>query len=395
MAESIRRLVPIVSLPDLVAQLVAIDSVNPTLVAGAPGERAITDFVAAWLAARGVTVSEVASALPESDRPSLCCRVPGTGAGRSLVLYAHTDTVGVAGMTSPFTADIRDGALHGRGAWDMKGSLAVIMRVAAALAARPSAGDVWLMIVADEESDSRGTEAVLREMAHHRIQPAGCIVTEPSDLRLMLGHRGFATGVITTRGRAAHTARRDEGVDAIAMMAHIVVALEDLDARMHTGPGHPLLGHSAVVASLVRGGSELFTYPAVCEAQFVWRTLPGQSQASLTAELERIFAALKDRDPRFDAALEWRLWREPMLIAEDVPIARAVAQAMRDELGQAPEVCSAPWWTDAALIQAAGIPAVIVGPPGGGIHAADEWVELEGLERLERMLLDVIRKFCQ
>jgi acetylornithine deacetylase len=184
-------------------------------------------------------------------------------------------------------------------------------------------------------------------------------------------------------------------VDAIAMMARIVVALEDLDARMHTGPGHALLGHSAVVASLVHGGSELFTYPAECEAQFVWRTLPGQSQATLTAELARIFAALKDRDPRFDAALEWRLWREPMLIADDVPIARAVAEAMRDELGKAPEVCGAPWWTDAALIQAAGIPAVILGPRGGGIHAADEWVELQGLERLERILLGVTRRFCQ
>jgi acetylornithine deacetylase len=383
-----------VTLTDLLAQLVAIDSVNPMLVAGAPGERAITDFVAAWLLSRGVTVAEVPAVQSDADRPSLLCRVPGTGGGRSLLLYAHSDTVGVTGMASPYTATIRDGGLHGRGAWDMKGSLAAIMRVAAEVAARPAAGDIWLMIVADEESGSCGAEAVLGELSRRDVHVDGCVVAEPSDLRLMVGHRGFATGTIETRGRAAHTARRDEGVDAIAMMARVVVALEDIDVRMHVGPGHPLLGHSAVVASLVRGGNELFTYPAECEARFVWRTLPGQNRASLTAELERIFAALKDRDSRFDAVLAWQLWREPMLVDERAPIVQAVARAALDELGYAPDVCGAPWWTDAALIQAAGIPAVIFGPPGGGIHAADEWVDLDGLERFEQTLLRVTRSFC-
>lgn len=383
------------TLTDLLAQLVSINSVNPTLVAGAAGERAITDFVSAWLAGRGVTVTEVPSDPREADRPSLLGRVPGTGGGRSLALYAHTDTVGVAGMVSPFTATLRHGALHGRGAWDMKGSLAALMRVAAEVAARPNAGDLWLMIVADEESDSRGTEAVLRELARRGTHPDGCVVTEPSDLRLMLGHRGFATGTLVTRGRAAHTARRDEGVDAIAMMARVIVALEDLDARMNAEAGHPLLGHGAVVASLLRGGSELFTYPAECQAHFVWRTLPGQGQATLTAEVDRVFAALKHRDPRFEAELVWQLWREPMLTEEDAPIARAVGRAVRDALGHAPDVCGAPWWTDAALIQAAGTPVVIFGPPGGGIHTADEWVDLEGLERFENILLNVTRSFCE
>lgn len=382
------------TLTELLAQLVGINSVNPALVVGSPGERAITDFVSVWLAARGVAVAEIPTDQPEDDRPSLLCHVAGTGGGRSLLLYAHTDTVGVAGMANPFTATIRDGALHGRGAWDMKGGLAVIMRVAAAVAARPCAGDVWLMIVADEESESRGTEAVLRALARRGPPDDGCIVAEPSGLRLMLGHRGFATGTLVTRGRAAHTARRDEGVDAIAMMSRVIVALEDLDARMNAESGHPLLGRSAVVVSLVRGGDELFTYPAECKAQFVWRTLPGQGKATLTAEIDRIFADQRERDPRFEALLTWQIWRDPMQADEDALVARAVARAARDELGHSPDVCGAPWWTDAALIQAAGIPSVIFGPPGGGIHAADEWVDLEGLERFERILTNVTRSFC-
>jgi len=310
------------------------------------------------------------------------------------VLYAHSDTVGIAGMAEPFSPSVRDGAVRGRGAYDMKGSLAAIMQVAAEVVARPSAGDLWLMISADEESDSRGAEAVLRELEHRRMRPNGCVVTEPSDLRLMLGHRGFATGTITTRGRAAHTARRDEGVDAIAMMARVIVSLEDLDERLHAQPAHPLLGHSAVVASLVRGGSELFTYPAECQAEFVWRTLPGQTQASLSAEFARIVDALRARDRRFEATLNWVRWREPILIDSEAPIVRVVARAAGEILGHVPSTCAAPWWTDAALIQAAGIPVVIIGPPGGGIHATDEWVDLTGLEQLQRILLKAVRAFC-
>jgi acetylornithine deacetylase len=384
-----------VTLVDLLTRLIATNSVNPTLVSGAPGERAITDYVSRWLSERGVTVTEVPCADSPADRPSLLCRVAGTGGGRSLMLYAHTDTVGVEGMASPFTAALRDTALHGRGACDMKGSLAAIMRVAATAAERPCAGDLWLMIVADEESDSRGAEAVLGHLAQEGVRPDGCLVTEPSDLRVMLGHRGFATGTLVTRGRAAHTAHRDQGVDAVAMMARLIVALEELDTRLHAGPGHPRLGHGAVVVTLVRGGSELFTYPADCEAQFVWRTLPGQTRAALTGELEHIFSTAKERDPRFNAAVAWRLWREPMLLDENAPLTQAVTEAARQELGRDVAVCGAPWWTDGALIQAAGIPTVIFGPRGGGMHAADEWVDIEGLERFEHILVNVTRSFCE
>lgn len=377
----------------LLSQLVAINSVNPSLVHGAPGEREIVTFITTWLTARGVQVLEV-RAPGAGDRPSLLCRVAGTGSGRALALYAHLDTVGTAGMTSPFDPVVCDGRLYGRGAYDMKGSLAAIMRVAAGIARRPRAGDLWLLLVADEEHASVGVEAVLRELERRAARPDACIVSEPTDLRLMLGHRGFATGTLVTRGRAAHTARRDEGLDAIAMMARVVVALERLDADMHARDPHALLGHAAVVVSLISGGSELFTYPAECRAAFVRRTLPGETQALATTEIERIFQSLEAADERFDAQLQWDMWREPMMVDAEAPIVRAVAEAARAELTTAPEVCGAPWWTDAALLEAAGIPSVIFGPAGGGIHAADEWVELAALVRYERILLNVTRSFC-
>lgn len=164
--------------------------------------------------------------------------------------------------------------------------------------------------------------------------------------RLMFGHGGFTRGVLTTRGCAAHTARRDEEIDAIAMMARVIVALADRDEQLHAEAPHPLLGHSAVVTSTIQGGTELFTYPAACEALFAWRTLPGQIRASLTADLHRLFGPLKERDARFAADVTWRLWREPMLIDPDPPIARAAAHAIGDE-GGSPACRGAPWWTDA------------------------------------------------
>ncbi len=129
------------AITELLARLVTINSVNPSLVVDAPGEREITNFVNAWLVNHGVTVSEVSSSQP-ADRPSLLCQIKGTDHGKSLMLYAHTDTVGVEGMRAPFVARIVDGALHGRGAYDMKASLAAILHIAAEVVARPCAGDV-------------------------------------------------------------------------------------------------------------------------------------------------------------------------------------------------------------------------------------------------------------
>ncbi|MBX7214139.1 MAG: M20/M25/M40 family metallo-hydrolase, partial [Thermoflexales bacterium] len=328
-------------------------------------------------------------------RPSLLARVPGHGIGRSLALYAHADTVGLGEPVDALTPRRVDGRLHGRGAYDMKGSLAALLRVLEGAALNPLDGDLWLMLVADEECDSLGVEAVLAELARRGVRPAGCLVAEPSDLRVMVGHRGFATGRLETFGRAAHTARRDEGVDAIAMMARLVSGLEDLDARMNAGPGDPLLGHAAVVVSRLQGGSELFTYPDHCTAEFVWRMLPGERQTAVTAAIRERFEALRARDPRFSAQLTWQRWREPLRCDPADPLVQTLCACAAGALGAAPLVAGAPWWTDAALIQAAGIPAVIFGPCGGGIHGDDEWVDLESLATFERIVADLARSFCR
>src|SRR5947207_10135955 len=203
-------------LTELTAKLVEIDSVNPALVPGGNGEREIALLVADWCDRRGLEVELIGD-----DRPSVIATRRGSGGGRSLLLNAHLDTVGVAGMAAPHVARVADGRLYGRGAYDMKGALAAILVAAAGV--RDLRGDVIVTAVADEELASIGTEAVLE-----RVHADAAIVPEPTELQLAVAHRGFVGFELETHGVAAHGSRPDLGVDAIAKMGHVLVAPQQL-----------------------------------------------------------------------------------------------------------------------------------------------------------------------
>ncbi|MGH7506744.1 MAG: M20/M25/M40 family metallo-hydrolase, partial [Longimicrobiales bacterium] len=199
--------------------LVRIDSVNPALVPGAAGEAEIAGYVAEALNALDceVVVHEHAP-----GRVSVVGTLPGAGGGRSLMLNAHCDTVGVEDMDDPFSGDIRDGRLYGRGAYDMKGSLAGCLGAVKALREQDVtlAGDLLIAAVADEEHASIGT----REIA--RLYPVdGAVVTEPTSLRICLAHKGFVWLEVETQGRAAHGSRPDLGLDANVRMGRVLARL--------------------------------------------------------------------------------------------------------------------------------------------------------------------------
>ena len=377
----------------LTSRLVAIDSINPSLVPGAPGERAIATFVADRLQRSGARV-EIVPADAADDRPSVLGILPGTGGGRSLLLYAHLDTVGAAGMALPHQPAIDGDRLLGRGVLDMKGSLAVVLSVVESCAQSGLAGDLVVAAVADEEGASLGTEAVLRRMAEIGCRPTAAIVTEPTDLKLCVAHRGFAWATITTHGRASHTALPGEGIDAIARMGRVLVALEELDRSLQARPAHPLVGHGSVLASLIRGGSELFTTPAECRIDLVRRTLPGQNAANIADEIEGLLSGLRDLDPKFVATFELKLYRAPLELQAGSPIADVLAASAEKALGRRPAVIGAPYWTDAGLLAEAGIPTAIFGPSGEGLHSDVEWVSLSSLESLADILTDAAKAFC-
>jgi acetylornithine deacetylase len=369
----------------LTSDLVAIDSVNPSLVPGGAGEGEIAAFVAAWARAAGLE----AEVLEEtSGRPSVVVRARGRGAGRTLLLCAHLDTVGVDGMTDPHAPRIDGDRLYGRGAYDMKAGLAAALVGCREAAARPLAGDVVVAAVADEEHASVGVQEVLRA-----VRADAAIVTEPTELEVIVAHRGFVWAEIEVTGRAAHGSRPHLGVDAIVKTGPILTALGALDSALGERT-HPLLGRGSVHASLIEGGNELSSYPARCVLGLERRTLPGETAADVEAELASLLDACRAADAELVAAQRTLLVREPFQVAHDAEVVEVVRAAAAEVLAQAPSIAGASYWADAAFIAAAGIPTVMFGPGGDGAHAVEEWVSIADTLTVTRTLVAVAARLC-
>lgn len=372
----------------LASRLVAVDSVNPDLVTGAAGETAIADFCADWLATRGFEVSRLES---RPGRPSVLGRAPGTGGGQSLMLNGHLDTVGVADyIGDPFSAEVVDDELRGRGAFDMKGGLAALLVAAArATAGTGLRGDVYVALVADEEFGSAGTEEVLA-----RVRPDAAIVCEPSGLELTLAHRGFAWFDVTFTGRTAHGSMPADGVDAIEHAARFLAELRRLGDRLPSAEPHPILGSGSVRVSTISGGVDAATVAPSCRLTVERRTLPGQSPDSIESELRRILDGLAADDPEVDAQLTRLVARGAFEAPLDSPLVRTVLGAAERVLGRPPKTRGEPFWTDAGLFAEAGIPCVLIGVDGGGAHAEIEWATVSSVRALTDILEAAVRECC-
>jgi acetylornithine deacetylase len=255
----------------------------------------------------------------------------------------------------------------------MKGALAAIL--IAATEATGLGGDVIVTLVADEELASIGTEAVVG-----CVHADAAIVVEPTELRVAIAHRGFVGFEMETSGVAAHGSRPDLGVDAIAKMGPVLVALAELDERLQAGLRHPLVGTASLHASLIQGGQELSSFPASCLLTGERRSIPGETVDQIEQELRAIAG---------DAALRIIASRDPLTEQPDHPFVELVAR-----VAGAREYVGALFWTDAALIADAGIPTVLFGPVGEGAHATVEWVDLASLDRLREVVLGVAAKWC-
>jgi acetylornithine deacetylase len=369
--------------------LVRINSINPTLVPGGAGEAEIGEYVARSLARAGLDVRKIE---PEPGRPSVVGILESGSKGRSLMLNAHYDTVGVDGMPDPFSAAIRDGKLYGRGAYDMKGSLAACMTAAKALAdsGALAAGSVVVAAVADEEYGSIGTAAVIPE-----CKTDGAIVTEPTALNVCLAHKGYLWIEVETHGRAAHGSHFQEGIDANMRMGRFLAVLENLERELRGRTGHALVGPPSLHAAMVSGGTGLSTYAASCRLQIERRTVPGETEAQAVREIQEIADKLKAADPAFDATVRCFFAREPFEVLPDERIVRAVDRATEAVLGRKAAHFGDTPWMDAALLSAAGTETVVIGPRGAGAHAAEEWVDIESVAQLTEILVGAALDYCQ
>lgn len=384
---------------ELAVELVRTDTVNPGLVPGAAGEGAAVDLLVRRLERSGFGVQVVCPA-GTSGRPSLIARQAGTGGGRSLLLNGHLDTVGVAGMTEPFAGcvvgDRRTGRLLGRGACDMKAGVAAMVAAAETTAAAGTAGDIVLALVADEEHDSLGTEAVLRHLGGRL--PDACLVGEPTWLDLAVAHRGYAVIEVAFTGRAAHSSQASLGVNALTHLGHLITAIEWRDAQLDVGPAHPVAGTGSLMTTVVRGGTSPFVLADSAVAVVERRTVPGEAAADGLADIDSILAAMRRDDPSVQAVATMSLSREAWEYNPDSPAGSALAgllvQTLGARHGSVSKQIAVPYWMDSALWEAAGVPTVVCGPAGGGMHAADEWVDLAQVRAYAEALVDTIREFC-
>lgn len=361
--------------------MVAIDSVNSVLVPGAAGEGELGNYLANEMRAIGLEVDVIEV---QPGRPNVVGVLKGSGGGKSLMLNGHTDIVGVEGMKAPFSAEIRDGKLYGRGAYDMKASLAASLAVAKALidSGETLTGDLVLAMVIDEEYHSAGTEALIKT---HPVD--GAIVTEPTGLRVCVAHRGFCWFDVETIGRAAHGSRYQDGIDANRLMGYFLVELDKLSDELLERPKHDLLGAPSIHAPLIKGGSSQSVYAARCLAELDRRLLPGETPEQALTEIQAIIDKLRATVPNFKATVKLTFVRNAYEISPDTPIVQTLVDAYQQHQGTLPEIYGELWWMDSALLADAGIETVIIGPKGAGAHADEEWVELESVFELAEILL--------
>ena len=370
---------------ELLQELVRINSVNPMLEANAPGETQLAEFVRDWCDSRHLETQWIE---PVKGRPSVIAIARGCGGGRSLMLNAHLDTVGVTGMIDPFTPRIEHGFLFGRGACDMKASLAVCLKTLERARYLQLSGDVILTAVSDEEHGSIGTEAVLEVCTAD-----AAILTEPTGLELCVAHRGFAVFEIEITGKVSHSSQPELGINAINGLGWVLTEIEILNQKLEQREVHPLLGQGHAQATLVTGGSALFTSPAGAKVSLERRTLPGETRDVIETEVRNMLERIRNEHPQFEATWKISLHREPFSLELQTPVVQTASRSMQSH-GLEPKFVGAPYWMDSALIAAKGIPTVILGPTAHDLHGENERVDLAEIQTLERVLLSIVKDFC-
>ncbi|PSN68578.1 acetylornithine deacetylase [Corynespora cassiicola Philippines] len=386
---NIPRSVSIEDPVSLTQALVQIDSANPGggTIPG-PGEVEIARYIAAWQEHRDIETHWIE---PTPGRPSVIGVARGSGGGKSLMLNGHIDTVTLSGYEGDaLSGDIRDGKLYGRGAADMKGGVAAALAALARAKKEGLKGDVIFTGVADEEDMSIGTEQVLA--AGWRAD--GAVVSEPTDLDMVVTHKGFVWLEVDIRGVAAHGSQPTKGIDAITKAGYFLVELDRLADTLASGTPLALLGHPSVHASMIKGGEEPASYPAKCTISVEWRTLPGETGDTVKSRIEDILRGLAERVRDFSYDVRVVFSRQPFSISEEHPLVSTCKRHIEKCRGQEIQGRAAPFWTDCALLADKGIPVVLYGPKGEGLHAKTEWTEVESIRIVADTLWGVAQDFC-
>ncbi|KAF2019462.1 acetylornithine deacetylase [Aaosphaeria arxii CBS 175.79] len=374
----------------LTQQLVQINSANPGMgsIPG-PGETELARYIAAWLEHRDIEAHWVE---PTKGRPSIVGVSRGTGKGKSLMFNGHIDTVTLGGYEGdPLSGEIKDGKIYGRGAADMKCGIAASMVALAKSKQLRLAGDVIFAGVADEENLSIGTEDILK--AGWRADAA--IVCEPTNLSLVNTHKGFVWLEVDIHGVAAHGSRADLGIDAITKAGHFLVALDRHSDELRKSRDDSSVGPPTIHASMIKGGEEASSYPAICTLTIERRTLPGETSTLVEQELRNILDKIKGSVKDFNFDIRVTFERPSFELPRDHPFCNMVSNILGQSSGEKKEFEAVPYWTDCALLAEKGISTLLWGPVGDGLHGKEEWAGAESVNVVTAGLTSIAEEFCK
>lgn len=368
-------------------ELIEIPSVNPTLASADDppyGERLLAQHIAELLEGIG---ADVIRQRVLDDRENIIA-ILGSG-NIDVMLCAHMDTVSGSGMRyPPFKPTFVDGRLYGRGACDTKASMAAMLMALRNIAKSNRHRTVIFAATVDEEHGASGAKAIcqwlVKELGHDML-PRICVVGEPTDLKIATAHKGFVRGTIRTTGVSAHSSMPHLGINAICRMAKVIPSLEFYTDKVLSELTHPLLGTPTISVGMIRGGFAPNVVPDWCEIVIDFRILPSQDPVKAWSDLREFIRS----QPTIDFDVEFgqpELIDTGMETSPDEPLVRQLIEVTRSTLGNV-EVIGVPYSTDASKFALIGIPSVVFGP--GRIeqaHSADEFVEVEQVEKYERAL---------
>jgi acetylornithine deacetylase/succinyl-diaminopimelate desuccinylase family protein len=354
-------------------QLVRTPSENP------PGhEKAAADLVHGMCDELGLEVREHEA---EPNRPSVVARWVG-GDGPVLTYCSHIDVVPVGNRAlwerDPFSGDIENGHLHGRGSADAKGPIAAALEAVSILrrSGVELAGTLELALVADEETMGfKGAGYLVDEGI---LNPDVAIVGEPTSLRLVRAQRGANWFHVETHGVAGHGSAPERGVSAIKHMAEIVLRLDETLPDVT----HPLLGGPSISVGTIKGGEKVNIIPAGCSIEVDRRSIPQESQEDVRASIDAAIDLARERFPDLDATVELAFGATPFEVAEDAPLVTEMVGALTEAIGRPAEIIGFRGASDARFLRDTGADVVVCGPGDIAVaHTARESVDLDELER--------------
>jgi len=381
----------------LLKDLIALPSVNPMgrAISGPEFfEGRVTEYLLTFFARLGVPAQRIevvpgrADVIARPGRANVIARFDNPASPITLLFDAHQDTVPVDGMTiAPFDPIERDGRIYGRGACDVKGGMAAMLSAFARLVAArpPQAANVIVSCTCDEEAGAMGIDDLVklwrdpsRKGSFLERPPDVAVIVEPTELDVVVAHKGATRWKIRTRGRACHSSDPSQGVNAIYRMARVVECLEDFASRLPSQvKPHPLCGSATLSVGLIQGGISVNTVPDDCLIEVDRRVIPGEDATGVMSQVENFLRARLDFE--FEMLPPWI--RAPALPDDvNLPWADRLLEYVRPVVGRGEKV-GVQYGTHASRTAAGGVPSVVFGP--GSIaqaHTKDEWIETRQLE---------------